>query len=222
MTKTTLAIAALLACNLAHAATQEVTVTFFDPTQSLNTFNGFQFRGECGSGPGGDHEMTLWPLPQADGHLYTWFCPHHGGDEPHLEPQLWITRPDGKPFSLLGFDTAYNGTVRVQSSRGGRLNTDPVTFCFPQEPDEPNVPCQWDLTNDIIDPLFRDVHWVTLCPGCDPDEPDHHQVGLYDNVRLSYQVPEPPTWLLLLSSLVGGVTLSRWKYLMRDRRKDYR
>jgi len=34
-------------------------------------------------------------------------------------------------------------------------------------------------------------------------------------------VPEPPVWALLASSLIVGGALSRWKWLMRDRRKDW-
>ena len=78
-------------------------------------------------------------------------------------------------------------------------------------------------TTELDHPLFRNVQWITLCPGCgDFGEASegHHQIGIYDNFSLSYAVNEPPPlWLLLTMAPVALLINHQHRKVMKRQRE---
>jgi hypothetical protein len=100
----------------------------------------------------------------------------------------------GQSFTLLGLaGLGYDGHTdfQVMSSRGGIFNGSV----------RDDAPVGYDFFT-LTGPLWTDITWFTLR---NTDDHTFHMHMGWDDIRYSYRVDEPPTWLLLALPIVGFV-----------------
>ena len=183
-------LALVLSAGFSTAAlSTPVTVNFDD-----GKFYGFNFYTECTDGvtPESQHpDFAPWPafFEAKTNFLTTRICPHER-DENSDDPITYIARNNGKPFTLLGFDT-YDGSALIQSSKGGFFLTD-FTYFGPSH-DSNGDPI---ITPDTrLDPTYNfsghdwnNVRWITLLAS---DGFDHGQAA-FDDFRFDIRTVSEP------------------------------